>query len=132
VVAIVDRQRPHTQELSRTSRANFEVEVTRRFDRDVSEDADVGAYIALVDGDRLEAARKLAVQCAPSVSGLHSGRWPIRTRYRTWPLRRDWAMVEVYIYLGQQSPAFYAKQITASIVRYGTSLLPHSSAASWL
>ena len=30
------------------------------YERDVSEDASVGAYIALVDGDRLEHARKLA------------------------------------------------------------------------
>ena len=29
-----------------------------------------------------------------------------------------------YIYLGQQSPAFYAKQVVASIVEYGMSLLP--------
>ncbi len=32
--------------------------------------------------------------------------------------------VEGYIYLGQQTPAFYAKQVVASLVRYGMSLLP--------
>ena len=32
--------------------------------------------------------------------------------------------VEGYIYLGQQSPVFYAKQVTASVVKYGMSLLP--------
>ena len=29
-----------------------------------------------------------------------------------------------YIYLGQQTPAFYAKQVVASVVDYGMSLLP--------
>ena len=32
--------------------------------------------------------------------------------------------VDGYIYLGQQTPAFYAKQVVASIVDYGMSLLP--------
>ena len=32
--------------------------------------------------------------------------------------------VDGFIYLGQQSPAYYAKQIVASVVDYGTSLLP--------
>jgi len=32
--------------------------------------------------------------------------------------------VDGYIYLGQQTPAFYAKQVLASIVDYGMTLLP--------
>ena len=32
--------------------------------------------------------------------------------------------VDGYIYLGQQTPAFYAKQVVASVVDYGMSLLP--------
>ena len=32
--------------------------------------------------------------------------------------------VDGYIYLGQQTPAFYAKQVIASLVDYGMSLLP--------
>ena len=32
--------------------------------------------------------------------------------------------VDGYIYLGQQTPAFYAKQVVASIVEYGMRLLP--------
>ena len=32
--------------------------------------------------------------------------------------------VDGYIYLGQQTPAFYAKQVVASLVDYGMSLLP--------
>ena len=32
--------------------------------------------------------------------------------------------VDGYIYLGQQTPSFYAKQVIASLVNYGMSLLP--------
>ncbi len=32
--------------------------------------------------------------------------------------------VDGYIYLGQQTPAFYAKQVIASLVKYGLGLLP--------
>jgi len=32
--------------------------------------------------------------------------------------------VQGYIYLGQQTPGYYAKQVIASIIEYGTSLLP--------
>ena len=32
--------------------------------------------------------------------------------------------VDGYIYLGQQTPAFYAKQVVASLVKYGLGLLP--------
>ena len=61
VVAIVDSKNPQTMGLlDEIKAANFEVEVTDSFERDVSEDTGVGAYVALVDGDRLEQARKLA------------------------------------------------------------------------
>ena len=61
VVAIVDATDAQTKQLlDHIAAENFEIEVSDSFDRDVSEDASVGAYIALVDGDRLEQARKLA------------------------------------------------------------------------
>jgi hypothetical protein len=60
-VAIADTKNEQTEQLLDHIKAeNFEVEVTESFDRDVSEDSDVGAYIALVDGDRLEQARTFA------------------------------------------------------------------------
>ena len=61
VVAIVDREDVQTRQLLDPIAAEkFEVEVCDRFDRDVSEDAAVGAYIALIDGeDRRERARSL-------------------------------------------------------------------------
>ncbi len=61
VVAIVDTEDAQTRQLLEHIQAeNFEVEVTGSFDRDVPEDTSVGAYIAMVDGERLELARSLA------------------------------------------------------------------------
>src|SRR5262245_3443526 len=61
VVAIVDREDRQTKELlAHIAAEQFEIEVTDSLDRDVSEDAAVGAYIALIDGDRREKARALA------------------------------------------------------------------------
>jgi hypothetical protein len=58
VVAIVDSKNAQTKELlDHITAENFQVEISENFKRDVSEDSDVGAYIALVDGDRLERAR---------------------------------------------------------------------------
>ena len=59
VVAIVDKENAQTRQLlDQIAAENFEVEVTDSFERDVSEDSSVGAYIALIDGDRREKARK--------------------------------------------------------------------------
>jgi len=125
VVAIIDRTNRQSKELlDQIAAEHFDIEVTDSFDRDVFEDADVGAYIALVDGDRLEAARKLAG--AVRAIGFRTPLWALANSHQISDLAIAPGLGEVegYIYLGQQSPAFYAKQITASIVRYGTSLLP--------
>jgi ornithine decarboxylase len=51
VVAIVDAADLQTKQLlDHIAAENFEIEVSGSFDRDVSEDASVGAYIALVRG----------------------------------------------------------------------------------
>ncbi len=61
VVAIVDGHDPQTKELlDHIAAEHFEIEVSDSLDRDVSEDAAVGAYIALIDGERREKARGLA------------------------------------------------------------------------
>ena len=94
-------------------------------DRDVSEDASVGAYIALVDGGpprRGTQARPIGV--ATSASTRRSGRWPTRTGSPTWRVVDLTGEVDGYIYLGQQTPAFYAKQVVASVINYGRTLLP--------
>jgi len=125
VVALVDGQDAQTRELlDQITAAHFEIEVSDNFDRDVSEDAAVGAYIALVDGERREKARRLA--SAVRSIGYDTPLWALADSHRI----ADIAVlgltgeVEGYIYLGQQTPAFYAKQVVASIVKYGMSLLP--------
>ena len=61
IVAIVDPNDMQTKELlEQLTAERYVVEVTDSFDRDVSVEASVGAYIALVDGERLESAQRLA------------------------------------------------------------------------
>ena len=125
VVAIVDDKDPQTRELlDHIAAENVEIEISSSFDRDVSEDAAVGAYIAMVDGDNLEPARALAR--AVRAIGFDTPLWALADAHRI----SDMAVlgqtgeVDGYIYLGQQTPAFYAKQVVASLVKYGKGLLP--------
>jgi ornithine decarboxylase len=125
VVAIVDMENVETRTLlDHVREAGYTVEVRGTFARDVSEDADVGAYIALVDGERLTAARKLALDVR--ALGFNTPLWALGDSHRISDLAVAEGLGEVdgYIYLGQQTPAFYAKQVIGSIVRYGMSLLP--------
>ena len=125
VVAIVDSNNPQTKELlDQITAENFQIEVSDCFERDVSEDSDVGAYIAGVDGDRLEQARKLARSIRGV--GFQTPMWALADSHRISDLAVLAAIGEVdgYIYLGQQTPAFYAKQVIGSLVKYGTLLLP--------
>ena len=125
IVAIVDRNDMQTKELlEQLAAERYVVEVTDSFDRDVSEDASVGAYIALVDGERIENARRLAE--AVREAGFETPLWALADSHRIADLAVLTGIGEVagYIYLGQQTPTFYAKQVIASVVRYGLSLLP--------
>jgi ornithine decarboxylase len=125
VVAIVDGANRDTRQLlDYIKEAGFEVEVANSCERDVDEDASVGAYIALIDGDRLETARKLAT--AVRAIGFRTPLWALADSHQISDLAVVGGLGEVdgYIYLGQQTPAFYAKQVIASIVNYGMSLLP--------
>jgi ornithine decarboxylase len=125
VVALVDGKHPQTRQLlDHIAAEHFEIEVNESFDRDVSEDAEVGAYIALIDGDRRERARRLA--SAIRANGFRMPLWALADSHQI----SDIAVLDLtgevdgYIYLGQQTPAFYAKQVVASIVEYGMRLLP--------
>ncbi|HEY7759764.1 MAG TPA: Orn/Lys/Arg decarboxylase N-terminal domain-containing protein, partial [Burkholderiales bacterium] len=81
VVAIVDRQDAQTKELiDHIEAENFRVEVTDSFERDVSEDAGVGAYIALIDGERREKARELAA--AVRAVGFRTPLWALADSHR--------------------------------------------------
>ncbi len=125
MVAIVDAANPQTKQLlDQIATQNFEIEIGHSYERDVSEDAAVGAYIALIDGERLEKARDLARSVR--ANGFHIPLWGLADSHRISDLAVLGATGEVdgYIYLGQQTPAFYAKQVVASIVKYGLSLLP--------
>ena len=98
--------------------------MTERFERDVSEDAGVGAYIALIDGDRRERARDLAR--AVRSAGFQTPLWALADAHRIADIGAYDLVGEVqgYIYLGQQTPGYYAKQVIASLIDYGMSLLP--------
>ena len=85
----------------------------------MSDDAGVGAYLALVDGDRLEKARTLARSVR--ALGFETPLWAVADSHQVTNLAVAEMVGEVdgYIYLGQQTPAFYAKQVVASIIHYG-------------
>jgi len=125
VVAIVDGNDPQTKELLDHIQAEgYEAEICDDFERDVTEDSAVGAYIALVDGDRLERARQLARSVR--AVGFQTPLWALADSHRISDLAVLSLTGEVdgYIYLGQQTPAFYAKQVVASLLKYGKTLLP--------
>jgi hypothetical protein len=125
VVALVDGADPHIGALlDRIKAEGYEIEISDRYDRDVSEDASVGAYIASVDGERREPARKMG-QAVRRI-GFKTPLWALADSHKISDVAVLGATGEVdgYIYLGQQTPTFYAKQVIASIVEYGMSLLP--------
>ncbi|MFP4894880.1 ornithine decarboxylase [Paraburkholderia sp. EG304] len=125
VVAVVDPGNEPTKELlDHIALAGIHVEVTGNPVRDLNEDADVGAYIVGVDGKQMEGARNLAVGVRSL--GFHTPLWALADTHRLSDLVVAGGLGEVdgYIYLGQQTPAFYAKQVVASFVKYGMSLLP--------
>jgi ornithine decarboxylase len=125
VAAIVDESDRQTRELlDQIAAQGFEIEIGSNFERDVSEDAAVGAYIALIDGERLEQARSLGR--AVRESGFQTPLWGLANSHHISDMAVLGLVGEVdgYIYLGQQTPAFYAKQVAASIVNYGMTLLP--------
>jgi arginine/lysine/ornithine decarboxylase len=125
VVAIVDHDDPQIRELvDHITGEGFEVETSTTYDRDVSEDAEVGAYIASVDGERLNSARELG-QAVRSI-GFRTPLWALADSHRisNMAVFELTGEVDGYIYLGQQTPAFYAKQVIASLIKYGKTLLP--------
>ncbi|HKG73326.1 MAG TPA: ornithine decarboxylase [Aestuariivirgaceae bacterium] len=125
VVAIVDRENPQSKELLDQIRAqNFEVEVHNSFARDVSEDASVGAYIGSVENGRLDDARRF--MSAVRGAGFRTPLWALADSHGISEIKVLELSGEVdgYIYLGQQTPSFYAKQVVASLVNYGKTLLP--------
>jgi len=125
VVAIVDPDNGQTKELlTRLVSSGLELEVLSRFERDLAEDASVGAYILWIDGENLGKARTLMRELRGI--GFRTPVWILADSQRISdvPVVGGLGEVEGYVYLGQQSPEFYAKQIGASLLRYGMELLP--------
>ena len=125
VVALVDGDHPQVRVLLDMIRAeNFEIEISDRYDRDIAEDAEVGAYIVAVDGERADRARQLG-QAVRNI-GFRTPLWALAdsARIADTSVLGMAGEVDGYIYLGQQTPTFYAKQVLASITTYGMSLLP--------
>lgn len=124
VVAFVDRDNRQIKEvLDQITAEGFEVEVRDGFTRDVWEDASVGAYIGSIDGV-VEEARTFAR--AVRGLGFRTPLWALAdargiSDIDVVALTGD---VDGYIYLGQQTPGFYAKQVIGSLVNYGKTLLP--------
>src|SRR5690349_11910550 len=125
IVALVnDANHEVRQLLDLLSAERFDVEVSSNYDRDPSEDADVGAYIFDVDGPQRDKARELGL--AVRRLGFRMPIWALADSRRIADVLVSGTIGEVdgFIYLGQQTPSFYAKQICAQVVDYGRSLLP--------
>jgi hypothetical protein len=98
---VVDGANAQTKDLIEyLTAAVYEVEVTDRYERDVTEDAGVGAYIALVDGDRRERARQLGT--AVRAAGFRTPLWALADSHRIADVGVLDLVGEVagYIYLG--------------------------------
>jgi arginine/lysine/ornithine decarboxylase len=125
IVALVNDENSEVRQLlDLLSAERFEVEVTSNYDRDPSEDAGVGAYIFDVDGPQRDKARELGL--AVRRLGFRTPIWALADSRRIADVLVSGTIGEVdgFIYLGQQTPSFYAKQICAQVVEYGRSLLP--------
>ncbi|MFL6551425.1 MAG: ornithine decarboxylase [Povalibacter sp.] len=125
IVALVDEtDRDARIVLDQISAENFQIEFSRTYERDVLADADVGAYVVSIDGDNLDRARRLAT--AVRSKGFSTPLWALTNARRISDSVSPEVIgqVEGCIYLGQQSPSFYAKQVIASLTDYGMSLLP--------
>src|SRR5262245_57899290 len=125
IVALVNDEHSEVRALlDMLSAERFEIEVSSNYDRDPSEDAGVGAYILDVDGAQRDKARELGL--AVRRLGFRTPIWALADSRRIAYVLVSGTIGEVdgFIYLGQQTPSFYAKQIIANIVEYGRSLLP--------
>ena len=89
VVALVDGSNPHAGALIERLRGEgLEVEVSDRYDRDVAEDSEVGAYIASVDGRNRE---RLVRWARPSAIADFKRRCGHSPTPATLPMCRCWA-----------------------------------------
>ena len=125
VVALVDRDDPQTRQLlDQIANERFEIEVTERL-RSRCLRGRRGRRLHRLDRRRATGpGRKLGR--AVRALGFRTPLWALADSHRIADIAvlEGTGEVDGYIYLGQQTPAFYAKQVIASIVDYGMSLLP--------
>ena len=131
VIAIVDDKDPQNKELlDHIAAENIEIEVEQqlrpRYVRGRS-----GGCLYCHGRRRASGASAQAGAIRPCHRFRYAalGASLTRTAYPTWPVLGQTGEVDGYIYLGQQTPAFYAKQVIASLVKYGKSYCHPSSAA---
>ncbi len=125
VVAIVDIENKEVSDFIETIKGEgYEVEVTQNYHRDPFEDAAVGAYIVSIDGENGKLAKQLGDDLL--ATGNRIPGWALADSYQLSDLSgfNELSSTAGFIYLGQQTPSFYAKQVIASLVEYGQSLLP--------
>ena len=126
IVALVDDEQSRRAAAARPAHrgAVSKSRSASSYGRDPAEDADVGAYIFDVDGPQRDKAREFGL--AVRRLGFRTPIWALADSRKISDVIASGVIGEVdgFIYLGQQSPAYYAKQIVASVVDYGTSLLP--------
>ncbi|MGI2131617.1 ornithine decarboxylase [Shewanella baltica] len=125
IVAIVDDKNAQVQTLLKAiADEGYEIEITGNYERDIFEDAAVGAYIIAIDGGDVD--RAITLGTALRETGNNTPSWALSDSYKLANLSHFDILSEVagFIYLGQQTPAFYAKQVIASLEEYGMSLLP--------
>ncbi len=125
IVAIVDAGNAQTKELlDQIIELGYSVEVADGYARDIAEDASVGAYIGSVEAGRLDDARRFVRDVRGT--GFRTPLWALADARGVTDINVAEMIGDVdgFVYLGQQTPAFYAKQIVASLVNYGKTLLP--------
>jgi arginine/lysine/ornithine decarboxylase len=124
IAVIEDGTNPQLLEvLASIGKSGFDIEHSAQYDRDVDEDASVGAYIIGVDGHDDE-ARDLAARIR--ATGHQTPIWALVDDSGIPDLKGYDFLHEIqgFIYMGQQTPAYYAKQVVSSVNSYGMSLLP--------
>ncbi|WP_108652824.1 ornithine decarboxylase [Dongshaea marina] len=128
VAVVADKNNLQLQELLSTiSEKNYQLAISQNCGSDLVKDASIGAFIISIDSSRVDMARELVKTIRGS--GCQAPIWGIAERYPVSSVGsrvgyQGLSELEGYIYLGEQTPTYYTKQILGSLHRYGQSLLP--------
>lgn len=119
-----DTTHPKVAELLATITENhYELRYSNNCGSDLVKDAAIGTYIISVDENNIEASTKLVT--AIRKSGNRSPIWAVADSHPIAEVGYEGlGEIEGYIYLNEQSPAYYTKQIISSLQYYADTLLP--------